>query len=419
MPRSRRRAPATPAKASRWWRRKGRASPIRRPRRPRRSRRRSPACRAPRARQCRRSRASAGRSERSTRSRRRSPRRSKNRARRRRKSRATSKRPRRAPAKCRATSSASTRRRPRRARHRTRSSPRPRNSASRRRRCAPMSIAFSPISEPPEPRADLSVRRKRAGVVAPASSRLSRFRRNRRQSDLRSGERHAGRRPVLRDDVGQELALQLGDLVLEEELALLQALKLEQVERRLLGEPRDDLVEIAVLAAQRLELALGCFDVEVHRSCGQPDRIERNYSKFPDHEYIQGSRPLARGTPMARQPRPAKTIGILTSGGDCSGLSAADRAVVCRAIEGYGWRGLCLRQGTMGLMRRPVEVEELGLRLVTTNILRMGGTILGTTNKGDPFAFPMPDGSLRDRSAELIAGYRELGLDALIGIGGD
>src|SRR6266702_587638 len=120
---------------------------------------------------------------------------------------------------------------------------------------------------------------------------------------------------------------------------------------------------------------------------------------------------------MASHAPAMKSIGILTSGGDCSGLNAVIRAVVCHAIEHYGWRVIGIRQGTMGLMRRPVEFEELGMRIVTTNILRMGGTILGTTNKGDPFAFPMPDGSLRDRSAEVIAGYRELGHDALIGIG--
>jgi ATP-dependent phosphofructokinase / diphosphate-dependent phosphofructokinase len=45
--------------------------------------------------------------------------------------------------------------------------------------------------------------------------------------------------------------------------------------------------------------------------------------------------------------------------------------------------------------------------------------MLGTTNQGNPFAFPMPDGSLLDRSEEIIAGYHELGLEALIGIGGD
>jgi 6-phosphofructokinase 1 len=51
--------------------------------------------------------------------------------------------------------------------------------------------------------------------------------------------------------------------------------------------------------------------------------------------------------------------------------------------------------------------------------MRMGGTVLGTTNTGDPFAFPMPDGSRKDRSNEVIANFRRLNLDALIGIGGD
>src|SRR5690242_20041453 len=115
----------------------------------------------------------------------------------------------------------------------------------------------------------------------------------------------------------------------------------------------------------------------------------------------------------------AKTIGILTSGGDCAGLNAVIRAAACRAVEGYDWRVLGIRQGTMGLMRRPVEYEELDAKVFTSNMLRLGGTILGTTNKGNPFAFPMPDGTLRDRSEEVIAGYRELGLDALIGVGGD
>jgi 6-phosphofructokinase 1 len=115
----------------------------------------------------------------------------------------------------------------------------------------------------------------------------------------------------------------------------------------------------------------------------------------------------------------AKTIGILTSGGDCAGLNAVIRAVVHRAVRGYGWRVRGIRQGTMGLLARPVDYEDLDLRVVTGNVLRMGGTILGTTNKGDPFAFPMPDGALVDRSLELIEGYQLAELDALIGIGGD
>jgi len=69
-------------------------------------------------------------------------------------------------------------------------------------------------------------------------------------------------------------------------------------------------------------------------------------------------------------------------------------------------------------MARPVEAELLDVKRVS-GILRYGGTILGTVNKGNPFAYPMPDGSLVDRSAEVITGYHRLGLDALIGVGGD
>jgi phosphofructokinase-like protein len=116
---------------------------------------------------------------------------------------------------------------------------------------------------------------------------------------------------------------------------------------------------------------------------------------------------------------PQKTIGVLTSGGDCAGLNAVIRAVVARAVLGYGWRVVGIRQGTAGLLHRPALTEKLDLRVSTVNILRLGGTILGTTNRGDPFAFPMPDGSLKDRSDEVIDGLRTLGVDALVGVGGD
>ncbi len=114
-----------------------------------------------------------------------------------------------------------------------------------------------------------------------------------------------------------------------------------------------------------------------------------------------------------------RRIGILTSGGDCAGLNAALRAVVYRAVEGYGWEVIGIHQGTAGLMARPVDAEPLDVSRFTGTLLRTGGTILGTTNKGDPFDYPMPDGSRIDRSEEVIEGYRLLGLDALIGIGGD
>src|SRR5262245_45103526 len=111
-------------------------------------------------------------------------------------------------------------------------------------------------------------------------------------------------------------------------------------------------------------------------------------------------------------------IGILTSGGDCAGLNPVIRAVASRGAA-LGWTVVGIRNGTAGLLARPVEAIELDHRALRGDMLRLGGTILGTTNKGDPFAFPMPDGRLVDRSEEVIEGYRQLKLDALIGIGGD
>jgi 6-phosphofructokinase 1 len=69
-------------------------------------------------------------------------------------------------------------------------------------------------------------------------------------------------------------------------------------------------------------------------------------------------------------------------------------------------------------MQRPLDVVMLDIPQVDS-LLMAGGTVLGTTNKGDPFAFSMADGTISDRSAEIAAGYHQLGLDAIIGIGGD
>lgn len=114
-----------------------------------------------------------------------------------------------------------------------------------------------------------------------------------------------------------------------------------------------------------------------------------------------------------------KRIGIMTTGGDCAGLNAVIRAVVHRAVGGYGFEVLGIHYGTRGLMTDPPDVKSLTPGMFAGELLRMGGTVIGTTNRGDPFAFPMPDGSREDRSAEVIEGYRRLGLHALIAIGGD
>lgn len=113
-----------------------------------------------------------------------------------------------------------------------------------------------------------------------------------------------------------------------------------------------------------------------------------------------------------------KRIGVLTSGGDCAGLNAALRAVV-HAASRNGIEVLGIVHGTAGLFNRPPNYEVMTPERCDINLLRMGGTVLGTTNKGDPFAYPMPDGSLKDRSGELIEGMRMIGIEVLVAIGGD
>jgi 6-phosphofructokinase 1 len=114
-----------------------------------------------------------------------------------------------------------------------------------------------------------------------------------------------------------------------------------------------------------------------------------------------------------------KKIGVLTSGGDCAGLNAAIRAITYRAIQTYGWHVVGIRNGTTGLIVRPLDFQELTIDSCNGIMMRSGGTMLGSTNKNDPFSFPDSKGKHSDRSQDFIDGYHELGLDALIGIGGD
>lgn len=114
---------------------------------------------------------------------------------------------------------------------------------------------------------------------------------------------------------------------------------------------------------------------------------------------------------------PIQNLGILTSGGDCAGLNAAIRAVAERALA-QGWRLHGIAGGTLGLIERPLRVRELDAAALAQLPFRSGGTVLGTVNRGDPFASADAGGS-PDRAARFAAGARELGLDALVVIGGD
>ena len=108
-----------------------------------------------------------------------------------------------------------------------------------------------------------------------------------------------------------------------------------------------------------------------------------------------------------------KSVGVLTSGGDCPGLNAVLRAVTKslspEGVEVYGFL-----EGFTGL------VENRYVKLIdpqTSGLLTVGGTIL-RTSRNKPHKMPFPEGGVSDMRAEAVANYARLGLDALICIGG-
>jgi phosphofructokinase-like protein len=117
--------------------------------------------------------------------------------------------------------------------------------------------------------------------------------------------------------------------------------------------------------------------------------------------------------------KPIRRIAITTGGGDAPGLNAVIRAAVLSALN-LGWEVFGVRKGYAGLLGEDaiVPLDSSAVRGIT----HLGGTILGTTNRGDPFAWPVhvSDGIItRDRSDEVIRAFHKFGFDALIAIGGD
>ncbi len=120
-----------------------------------------------------------------------------------------------------------------------------------------------------------------------------------------------------------------------------------------------------------------------------------------------------------------KRIAINTGGGDAPGLNAVIRAIVLSASN-LGWEVVGIREGYNGLLA-PNDYPNGGLmplhKSTVRGITHLGGTILGTTNKGNPLEYPVQkaDGSWDtvDRSDDLIRAFEREGIDALIAIGGD
>ncbi len=113
-------------------------------------------------------------------------------------------------------------------------------------------------------------------------------------------------------------------------------------------------------------------------------------------------------------------IALSTGGGDAPGLNAVIRAAVLSALD-RGWEVLGIKRGYYGLLGEDDVVPMT--REMVSGIGHLGGTILRTTNRGNPFAYPVPngDGTYRevDRSDEVVANAKALGIDAIITIGGD
>lgn len=114
-----------------------------------------------------------------------------------------------------------------------------------------------------------------------------------------------------------------------------------------------------------------------------------------------------------------KRIGILTGGGDCPGLNAVIRGVTKTAITRYGMEVIGFKDGFEGL------IDNRFMMLTYENvsgILTQGGTILGSSNKANPFEHIVKEKGkavVKDVSDESMALYKDLGLDALITVGGD
>lgn len=113
-------------------------------------------------------------------------------------------------------------------------------------------------------------------------------------------------------------------------------------------------------------------------------------------------------------------IGILTGGGDCPGLNGVIRAVTLHARQTFGWEVVGIRNGFEGLYEE--EYVDLTASNVA-NLLPRGGTMLGSSNRANPFAYPvrLPDNrvEIHDVSTRCLANLAKLDLHGLIVVGGD
>lgn len=115
----------------------------------------------------------------------------------------------------------------------------------------------------------------------------------------------------------------------------------------------------------------------------------------------------------------AKRIGVLTGGGDCPGLNAVLRAVVKTAMIKYGYEVIGFKDGYRGLVLNDFITFKPG---DVSGILDKGGTILGTSNRDNPFKFKVSENGgfvYKDMSDRVFENIKMLGIDCMVMIGGD
>ncbi len=123
--------------------------------------------------------------------------------------------------------------------------------------------------------------------------------------------------------------------------------------------------------------------------------------------------------PKMPDPKKIKSIGILTGGGDCPGLNAVIKGLVRAATGSYGWKVTGVEDGFDGLLEcRGCDLSSSDM----SGLQLRGGTILGTSNRGNPLMYPVRENGksyLKDVTGEIVANIKKMGIEVLVAVGGD
>ncbi|MBN2071114.1 MAG: ATP-dependent 6-phosphofructokinase [Candidatus Krumholzibacteriota bacterium] len=118
-------------------------------------------------------------------------------------------------------------------------------------------------------------------------------------------------------------------------------------------------------------------------------------------------------------PEKIKKIAVLTGGGDCPGLNAVIKGLVRSARSDYGWEVLGIQDGFDGLLESRTELLN---STMMSGLQLKGGTILGTSNRGNPLRYPMREKGksfFKDVTGDIVRNIKKMKIDVLVAVGGD